>query len=79
MDVRVRTVHDDIQELANDLPPLLTPLELAKLLSVSTRTLERWRKAGTGPTPVQMKGSSLNRYVRGDVLRWLIESQIRHN
>ncbi|MBM3715155.1 MAG: helix-turn-helix domain-containing protein [Actinobacteria bacterium] len=50
---------------------MLSPLVLAEFLGVSTKTLERWRKDGSGPTARQLPGSALWRYARSDVGEWL--------
>jgi predicted site-specific integrase-resolvase len=62
----------------DDWPALMSPKTLAKLLEVSTKTLERWRTPPrTGPDFVQPSGSSLVRYTRDDVVSWLNESRRR--
>ena len=48
---------------------LLTVRELAAELKVSVRTLERWRRDGTGPA--WMTVGRAVRYRRGDVDAWL--------
>ena len=48
---------------------LLTPDQLAEMLSVSTKTLDRWRRGGTGPACIQVGGSV--RYRAVDVEEWL--------
>lgn len=58
-----------------ELPPMLSPLVLARFLAVSPKTLERWRKDRTGPTPRQLPGSNLWRYARSDVVAWLEASR----
>lgn len=52
---------------------LLTRREVAELLNVSTRTLDRWREAGVGPAWMEFGGvvRSGIRYRRADVLRYL--------
>ena len=50
---------------------LLNPKQLAKLLNVSTETLELWRSTGKGPVFLQM--SSRVRYLRSDVDTWIEE------
>jgi len=49
------------------LPPLLTIEQLAKLLQVSTRSVRRFRAAGTIPAP----------FVIGGAVRWRVED-VRH-
>lgn len=48
---------------------LLTTPEVAEVLGVEVRTLERWRKAGTGP-PFMLFGRTL-RYHPGRLAQWL--------
>lgn len=59
-----------------DLPPhlepsavLLTPREVARILNVSTKRLERWRLAGIGPRAFRLAGVTVGawRYFRRDV------------
>jgi hypothetical protein len=59
-----------------DLPAVLSPKALADLLEVSTKTLERWRDAKTGPVALSLPGSSLIRYTRADVVAWLLASRV---
>ena len=54
-----------------DLPPIMSPAQLAKALDVSVRTLERWRDTGSGPAFQHPSGTRLYRYLREDVLAWL--------
>jgi excisionase family DNA binding protein len=46
----------------------LTEKQVARLLSISHRTLQAWRRAGVGPAFIKL-GRSV-RYGRGDVLAW---------
>lgn len=50
--------------------PLLTPVQVCKLLSVSPATLCRWRQSGVGPTWLALTPST-PRYRMGDVVAWL--------
>ena len=50
---------------------LLTPREVATLLSVSGSVLYQWRRKGKGPAFIKMR--SLIRYYRSDVEWWLRE------
>ncbi|MBS5948602.1 MULTISPECIES: helix-turn-helix transcriptional regulator [Winkia] len=52
---------------------LLTTVQVAKILSCSVRTLQRWREMGTGPIWVKLENSTV-RYEYNQVLDW-IESQ----
>ncbi|MGF7174350.1 helix-turn-helix transcriptional regulator [Azospirillum doebereinerae] len=45
---------------------LLTSKELAKILNVTTKTLERWRGAGEGPCFVRISASNV-RYRTQDI------------
>jgi phage terminase Nu1 subunit (DNA packaging protein) len=58
------------------LSPLIASPQLAGLLNISIRTLERWRLEGIGPTYVKAGRRVL--YRRGDVERWLAEGT-RHS
>lgn len=58
---------------------LLTPAEAAKLLRVSTDTLEAWRAKRKGPTWVKL-GDGIRapvRYHRADIERYLEEMRCR--
>lgn len=48
---------------------LLSPRELAQRLDKSTKTLETWRREGTGPAFIRV-GREV-RYRETDVTRWL--------
>jgi predicted DNA-binding transcriptional regulator AlpA len=51
---------------------MLTRVELATALNVSTRTVDRWIAEGTGPPYVRLpRGMLCWRW--GDVLQWLAE------
>jgi excisionase family DNA binding protein len=52
---------------------LLTEAEAAKLLTVSTVTLARWRREGTGPPWFRVGGRF--RYRRDELLAWLEEQR----
>lgn len=59
-----------------DLPPIMSPGTLAKILEVTPQTLARWRdpkQAGEGPRFIKVPGSQLIRYLRADVVAWLKE------
>ena len=49
---------------------LLTPAEVATVLSVSKSTLTRWRQSGTGP-PCVWLSEGLPRYRALDLAKWL--------
>jgi excisionase family DNA binding protein len=48
---------------------LLTQQQVAEMLQVSVRTLERWRQNGSGPPFVKVGRSP--RYRLADIERWL--------
>jgi len=48
---------------------LLTQKETAKLLSISTKTLEAWRREGKGPPSIKVGGAI--RYRRSDLERYI--------
>lgn len=50
-------------------PALLTPRELARLLSISIRTLWRLRTSGRLPAEIRLGGSV--RWQRADALAWI--------
>jgi excisionase family DNA binding protein len=50
---------------------LLTKAEVAELLHVSQRTIDRWAKAGKGPPSFILPSNGRRRWRRGDVLAWL--------
>jgi predicted site-specific integrase-resolvase len=56
---------------------LLTQQQLADELQVSLRTLERWRKKGTGPAFIRFPPSP--RYRRTDVNAWLERQRRTHS
>lgn len=53
-------------------PLIMTPGQLAKLLQIHPRTLDRWRaaKPPEGPRARQLPGSGQWRYERDDVIAW---------
>lgn len=57
----------DTQPLGSD--PLLDELQAAKLLNLSTRTLQAWRVIGAGPAFVRA-GRAI-RYRHSDLLSWV--------
>ncbi len=58
-----------------ELPPLLTPQELADFLQVPVKTLYQWHYLRTGPTPLRV-GRHL-RYRRSAVAGWLASRETR--
>ena len=55
-------------------PQLLTPPEVAKLLNVSVRTLERWRMTGEGPSYVRLSRKQI-RYTEVAVVKFIRGSE----
>lgn len=58
----------------DEMPLFMSPIELAEILKVTTRTLTEWRRKKSGPRPVKFPASDLIRYTRPDVLAWLAKS-----
>ena len=58
-----------------DVPAIMSPRQLSKVLDVGIRTLERWREKKEGPAFNQPKGSRVIRYYRRDLLAWLENEQ----
>jgi hypothetical protein len=52
-----------------NLPPLLCEERAARFLSISKRTLQAWRVAGTGPLFIRM-GRAI-RYCQTDLVEWM--------
>ena len=53
----------------------LTPPEAAKILCVSTSTLNRWRRLGTGPRFCKLPGRV--RYRPSDVYQFMLDRGVR--
>jgi predicted DNA-binding transcriptional regulator AlpA len=71
--VALTTLSDD--HSAPDGRELLRPVEVARLLGVSTRVLEVWRTFGRGPRFARLTARCV-RYRRADVTAW-VESRIK--
>ncbi|MHB1313015.1 MAG: helix-turn-helix transcriptional regulator [Gemmatimonadaceae bacterium] len=54
--------------------PTLTPAECAKLLGVSTSTLQAWRALGKGPSFAKLSRRTV-RYQRAAIAAWLAANQ----
>lgn len=52
-------------------PAVMSPGQLAVVLDVSVRTLNRWREIGEGPDYQHPEGSKIYRYYRRDLIAWL--------
>jgi excisionase family DNA binding protein len=61
-DLGGRVVDDD---------DLLTKQEVAEMLNVSWRTIDRWTAAGKGSPSIVLPASGRRRWRRGDVREWL--------
>ncbi len=57
--------------VTNQHTQLLTAKALAKQLSISTRTLWRYRSAGRLPRPVQIGGVGAIRWLQRDIDKWI--------
>ncbi len=55
------------------LPALLTEKQAARLLSMSHRTLQAWRREGAGPAFIKL-GRSV-RYGQEDILLWALANR----
>lgn len=75
--VRVVDPVEDALEVAEQMPTLLTPEQVAEGLSVTERTLERWRMTGEGPPFVRLTRSTV-RYSKS-ALAAFVASRIKHN
>ncbi len=62
---------------ANTIPRLLRPAEVADVLGVSERTLERWRMDGEGPQFISMSRKTI-RYSAGAVEDF-IDGRLKEN
>lgn len=58
---------------------LLTQQQLAALLGISERTLERWRSEHLGPSFVRLVGRGSVRYRKADVDQWLEDQLVRRS
>ena len=56
---------------APDLPLVLSPAQLSELLTVSVKTITRWREDKEGPPAFKLPGGRLYRYRRDEVIAWL--------
>ncbi len=54
---------------------MLSRVELADALGISTRTVDRWIAEGTGPPYVRLPGGTL-RWRWGDVREWLRDHRV---
>jgi len=56
--IKVDAVEEALNEAAR-MPELVTPKQAAAILTVTERTLERWRIAGDGPPFVRLSRSTV--------------------
>lgn len=59
---------------SDNLPRLISTEEFANLLGVSTQTIARHRRLGTGPAYYQINDITI-RYLLSDVLEWIESSK----
>lgn len=69
----MRLVVDMTKRIAS----LLTQQQLADLLGISERSLERWRSEQQGPPYVPLVGGGTIRYRLCDVEQWLEDQLVR--
>jgi predicted DNA-binding transcriptional regulator AlpA len=72
----ISTIADPIkavmEQVEAELPRLLTPQEVADMLGLTERTLERWRITGEGPRYSKLSRSTV-RYLREDVATFVAD------
>lgn len=61
-----------MDQAAADMPRLLTPQEVAEMLGLTERTLERWRITGEGPRYSKLSRSTV-RYTLSDVAAFVAD------
>lgn len=61
---------DKISNKKSTTPTLLCEKEVAKLLGLSIKTLQKWRIQGEGPPFIRLSPKAI-RYQLDDVLAWL--------
>lgn len=61
-----------IDQVEAELPRLLTPEEVAVMLGLTERTLERWRITGEGPRYSKLSRSTVH-YLREDVAAFIAD------
>jgi len=66
-----------VASMTEEGPALLNQDQLAALLGVSERTLERWRSEHLGPPFVRLVGLGSVRYRKADVDQWLEGQLVR--
>nr|WP_237463629.1 helix-turn-helix domain-containing protein [Leucobacter aridicollis] len=54
-----------------DLPLVLSPAQLSELLTVSVKTITRWREDKVGPPAFKLPGGRFYRYRRDEVIAWI--------
>ena len=63
--------------MSDDGPTLLNQQQLATLLGLSERTLERWRSEQLGPPFIRLVGLGSVRYRKVDIDQWLEAQLVR--
>lgn len=74
-DMRPRTVQKPTLTAADLSDPMLSLNDLARLLNMSRRTIERERAAGHIPRPDLVLGKRTPRWFRSTVVRWISAQQ----
>ena len=75
--VRTESTRQPFTPSANDPDTLLTTDEAAAYLRVSPRTMEDWRRTGSGPLYIPLARNCV-RYRFGDLTQWIIRRRVRH-
>lgn len=69
------TYKDGIPKMSkDDLPRLMTRLEVAEYLGIAEHTLRNWNSGGKGPVPVKYGRKSVM-YLPEDVYEWVLEQR----
>ena len=75
--VRTESALQQCSTSATDPDKLLTTDEAAAYLRVSPRTMEDWRRTGSGPLYISLARNCV-RYRFGDLTHWISRRRVRH-
>ncbi|MGH7487469.1 MAG: helix-turn-helix transcriptional regulator [bacterium] len=75
--VGIESAAQQFNTSATDPDKLLTTDEAAAYLRVSPRTMEDWRRTGSGPLYIPLARNCV-RYRFGDLTQWIIRRRVRH-